>query len=160
MRNQLLTDGENFHIIFLENRTQFQFLYWRSSVLKGPFSFALDTHLTATLHSSPCIEHPLERQIEVPISDKCERCFKKRLVSYWSTCRVSEHHNYHHSFLYLADLEPKAPVSNSGYRQGVLAGRILGLYGGIKIIIWNVTPCSLQNGKKYSQNTTIFISYE
>jgi hypothetical protein len=143
MRNQLLTDGEKFGIIILENRKQIQFRYWRSYVFKGAFSFALDAHSTATLHSSPCTEHPLERKIQVPISDKCERYFKKRLLSYWSSCRVSEHSSCHHPSLYLADLERKAPVSNSGYGQGVLAGRIWGLYGSIKIIIWNVTPCSL-----------------
>jgi len=142
MRNQFLTSGEKFGIFFLENEKQIQFLYWCSYVFKGPLSFALDTHLTATLHSSPCIERPLERQIQVPISDKCERCFKKRLLFYWSSCRVAEHSSYHHPVLYLADLEGKAPVSNSGYTQGVLASRICGLYNGIKII-WHVTPCNL-----------------
>jgi len=141
MRNQLLTGGEKFGII-LEDRKQIQFLYWCLYVFKGAPSFALDTQLTATLHSSPCTERPLEGQIQVPIPDKCERYFKKRLLFYWSSCRVSEHRSSHRPLLYLADLEGKAPVSNSGYTQSVLASGICGLYIDIKII-WHVTPCNL-----------------
>jgi hypothetical protein len=123
---------------------------------KPRLPFALDTHSTATLHSSACTVRPLERQLQVCIWDGC---FKKALLSYWSQRAVARHDTMALSYSpTLSKHSPRqtAPYSNPGYRQTILTGKFWNLSDGTEIFIWCVTPCSLVNSYRCRRGISIY----